>query len=382
MDFNLGEQEKMIQRTARDFAHKSVRPVAMEIDRKCEFPFELAREMGNMGYFGLPYPPRIRGARGAGYIGYVLVIEQLCRIAMVAGAIIGVNSLAEKSIFRHGSEEQKQRFLVPLTKGERLSSFAFTEAATGSDPRAIETRARPDGDDFIISGQKQFCRSCPSVSGGGGLLPGTKKDEKGRLSAFIVDTSSPGYNMRQPCETLGVRGLSPTVIYLDDVRVPWENLLGEPAAGYGIMLEAISVGKLAVATEAVGVGQGALELALNYARDRKAHGNPIAELLSIKWLLAEMTSRVEASRWLTYRAASLRDGGGKIAKESATAKLFASQAAVEVTGMAMQVHGAYGYMKDMEIERLYRDAKLTEIYEGVSEIQRVIIADNLLQEKG
>ncbi|HUU63939.1 MAG TPA: acyl-CoA dehydrogenase family protein [Dehalococcoidia bacterium] len=380
MDFNLGEQEKMIQGTARDFAHKSVRPVAMEIDRKCEFPFELAGEMGSMGYFGLPYPPGYGGA-GAGYIGYVLVIEQLCRIAMVAGAIIGVNSLAEESIFRYGSEEQKQRFLVPLTKGERLSSFAFTEAATGSDPRAIETRARPDGDDFIISGQKQFVALAPA-SQVAVVFARNEKDEKGRLSAFIVDTSSPGYNMRQPCETLGVRGLSPAVIYLDDVRVPRGNLLDEPAAGYGIMLEAISVGKLAVAAEAVGVGQGALELALNYAQDRKAHGNPIAELLSIKWLLAEMTSRVEASRWLTYRAASLRDGGGKIAKESATAKLFASQAAVEVTGMAMQVHGAYGYMKDMEIERLYRDAKLTEIYEGVSEIQRVIIADHLLQEKG
>jgi butyryl-CoA dehydrogenase len=380
VDFNLSEQEKMIQGTAGDFAHKSVRPVAMEIDRKCEFPFVLAGEMGNMGYFGLPYPPGYGGA-GAGYIGYVLVIEQLCRIAMVAGAIIGVNSLAEESIFRYGSEEQKQRFLVPLTKGERLSSFAFTEAATGSDPRAIETRARPDGDDFIISGQKQFVALAPA-SQVAVVFARNEKDEKGRLSAFIVDTSSSGYHLRHPCETLGVRGLSPTVIYLDDVRVPRENLLGEPAAGYGIMLEAISVGKLAVAAEAVGVGQGALELALNSARDRKARCNPIAELLSIKWLLAEMTSRVEASRWLTYRAASLYDVGDKIAKESATAKLFASQAAVEVTRMAMQVHGAYGYMKDMEIERLYRDAKLTEIYEGVSEIQRVIIADNLLQEKG
>ena len=209
-----------------------------------------------------------------------------------------------------------------------------------------------------------------------------EKDETGRLSAFIVETSSPGYHMRHPCETLGVRGLCPAVIYLDDVRVPKENLLGEPATGYGIMLEAISVGKLAVAAEAVGVGQGALELSLNYARDRKAYGSPIAELLSIKWLLAEMASRVEASRWLTYKTAFLRDQGAGITKESAMAKLFASQAAVDVTRMAMQVHGAYGYMKDMEIERLYRDAKLTEIYEGVSEIQRVIIADHLLREKG
>ena len=380
MDFKLSEHEKMIQRTARDFAERSVRPVAMEIDRKCEFPFELAREMGSMGYFGLPYPPEYEGG-GAGYTGYVLVIEQLCRAAMVAGAIIGVNSLAEESIFRYGSQEQKQRFLVPLAKGEKLSSFAFTEAATGSDPRAIETRARPDGDDYVITGQKQFVALSPA-SQVAVVFAREEKDEVGRVSAFIVETSSPGYHMRHPCETLGVRGLCPAVIYLDDVRVPKENLLGEPATGYEIMLEAISVGKLAVAAEAVGVGQGALELSLNYARDRKAYGNPIAELLSIKWLLAEMASRVEASRWLTYKTASLSDQGVSITKESAMAKLFASQAAVDVTRMAMQVHGAYGYMKDMEIERLYRDAKLTEIYEGVSDIQRVIIADHLLREKG
>jgi butyryl-CoA dehydrogenase len=177
-----------------------------------------------------------------------------------------------------------------------------------------------------------------------------------------------------------VRGLSPTVIYLDDVRVPAENLLGEKARGYGVMLEAISVGKLGVSAEALGVAQGALELSLNYAQERKAYGQPIAQLATIQWLLAEMASRVEASRWLVYRTAFVRDQGAGIMKEAAIAKLFASQAAVDVTRMAMQVHGAYGYMKDMEIERLYRDAKLTEIYEGVSEIQRVIIVEHLMRE--
>lgn len=373
MDFNLGESEKMIQNMARDFAEGSVRPIAMEIDRQCEFPFELAKKMGSLGYFGLPYPPDYGGV-GAGYIGYALVIEQLCRASMVAGAIIAVNSLSEEAIFRYGSEEQKQRSLVPLTKGVSISSFAFTEPATGSDPRAIETRARPDGDDYIITGQKQFIALSPASQ----VAVVFAKDETERVSAFIVETFSPGYTLRHPCETLGVRGLCPTVVYLDDVRVPRGNLLGEKAKGYGIMLEAVSVGKLGVAAEAVGVGQGALELSLNYAQERKAYGKPISDLLTIKWLLAEMASRVEASRWLTYRTAFLRDQGADIGKESAIAKLFASQAVVDVTRMAMQVHGAYGYMKDMEIERLYRDAKLTEIYEGVSEIQRVIIADRLL----
>jgi len=376
MDFDLREHEKMMQDMAKDFAERSVRPVAMEIDRKGEFPFELAREMGRLGYFGLPYPPNYGGV-GAGYIGYALVIEQLSRASMVAGAIIGVNGLAEEAIFRYGSEEQKQKFLVPLTKGA-ISSLAFTESATGSDPRAIETRARPDGDEYIITGQKQFIALSPASQ----VAVVFAKDETERVSAFIVETSSPGYTLRKSFETLGVRGLAPSVIYLDDVRVPKENLLGEKARGYGIMLEAISVGKLGVAAEALGVGQGALELSLKYAQERKAYGKPIADLLTIKWLLAEMASRVEASRWLTYRTAFVRDQGADIMKEAAIAKLFTSQAAVDVTRMAMQVHGAYGYMKDMEIERLYRDAKLTEIYEGVSEIQRVIIADHLLREKG
>jgi butyryl-CoA dehydrogenase len=376
MDFNLREHEKMIQDMAKDFAERSVRPVAMEIDRTGEFPFELAREMGRLGYFGLPYPPNYGGV-GAGYIGYALVIEQLSSASMVAGAIIGVNGLAEEAIFRYGSEEQKQKFLVPLTKGA-ISSLAFTEPATGSDPRAIETRARPEGDEYIITGQKQFIALSPASQ----VAVVFAKDETERVSAFIVATSSPGYTLRKSCETMGVRGLAPSVIYLDDVRVPKENLLGEKSRGYGIMLEAISVGKLGVAAEAVGVGQGALGLSINYARERKAYGTPITDLLTIKWLLAEMASRVEASRWLTYRTAFVRDQGTDIMKEAAIAKLFASQAVVDVTRMAMQVHGAYGYMKDMQIERLYRDAKLTEIYEGVSEIQRVIIADNLLREKG
>lgn len=377
MDLNLSEQERMIQNVARDFAERSVRPVAMEIDRRCEFPFELARQMGDVGYFGLPYPKEYGGV-GAGYLGYALVIEQLSRASMVAGALIGVNGLAEEAIFRYGSEEQKQRFLSPLAKGEHLSSFAFTEPATGSDPTAIETRARAEGDDYIIAGQKHFVSLSPASK----VAVVFAKDETERLSAFIVDTSSPGYELREACETLGARGLSPSVVYLDDVRTPGANLLRGEGRGSEIMLEATSVGKLAVSAEALGVGQGALELSLKYAQERKAYGRPIANLLSTKWLLAEMATRVEASRWLTYMTALVRDGGASILKESAVAKLFTSQAAVEVTSMAMQVHGAYGYMKDMEIERLYRDAKLTEIYEEVSEIQRVIIADHLLAERG
>ena len=375
MNFNLHEHEKMIKRTARDFAENVVRPVAAEIDDRCEFPSDLVLEMAGIGYLGLPYPSRY-GGEDAGYTGNVLVIEQLSRASMLAGAIIGVHGLAEEALFRYGSEVQKHDLLEPLARGDMLSSFAFTEAATGSDPRAIETRARRDGDDYIITGQKQFVALAPASQ----LTMVFARNESERLNAFIVENSSDGYNIRIPCGTMGVRGLCPSVVYLDDVRVPKGNLIGKPGAGYKIMLEAISAGKLAVSAQAVGVGQGALDLSLDYARERKAYGKPVGDMHSIKWLLAEMASRIEASRLLTYKAAFDKDAGAGIAKESSIAKLFASQAAVEVTRMAMQIHGAYGYMKEMEIERLYRDAKLTEIYEGVSEIQRVIIADHLLRE--
>ena len=375
MDFNLCEHHKMIRNTAKDFADKSIRPVAAEIDRKCEFPSDIVRQMGRMGYFGLQYPAKYGGS-DAGYIGLVLAAEQLSQASMVTGAIMGVMSLTGEALLQHGSEKQKQAFLTPLASGELLASFAFTEAATGSDPSAIETKARLDGGDYIISGQKQFV----AMAHASRLALVFAKDETEKVSAFLVETASPGFEIRHPCATMGARGLCPSVIYLDDVRIPKKNLVGKKSDGYNILLESMNIGKLVAAAEAVGVAQEALDLSLAYARERTAHQKPIGDLLTIKWLLAEMHVRIKASRLLAYEAAALRDEGRSIMKESATAKLFASQSAVDVTRMAMQVHGAYGYMSDMAIERLYRDAKLTEIYEGVSEIQRTIIANSLLRD--
>ncbi len=374
MDFNLSEQEKMIQSLSMDFAQRRVRPLAREIDRSGDFPFEIAREMGGLGFYGLPYPQEY-GGTAAGYASYVLAIEQLCRASMAVGAIVAINSLVEESIFRFGGDGQKRDFLLPLASGKSLGCFAFTEPATGSDPRAIVTRAKPEDGEYVIEGEKNFVSLSPAAD----IALIFAKDETERVSAFIVETSLPGFVLRRPCETMGVRGLGTSVVYLDGVRIPRNNLLGEKGQGYEILLEALSVGKLGVAAEAVGVAQEAIDLSLNYARQRMAYGRPIANLLTVQWLLAEMATRVEAGRWLTYRTAFLRDQGANIQKESAIAKLFCSQAAVEVTSMAMQVHGAYGYMKDLEVERLYRDAKLTEIYEGVSEIQRVIIAGHMVR---
>jgi alkylation response protein AidB-like acyl-CoA dehydrogenase len=377
MDFNLREHEKMLQRGAKDFANAEIRPKAEEIDIKCEFPFDIVSKMGQMGYFGLPYPADYGGS-GAGYTGFALVTEQLSRASMVTGAIMGVMSLTGEALFRHGSEGQRQTHLMSLASGALISSFAFTEAATGSDPSSIQTRAVPDGDDYIINGQKHFIALSPASK----MCLVFAMDETDMLSAFLVDTSSPGYQIRHSCATMGARGFCPCVIYMDDVRVPAKNIVGEKSNGYDILLESVSVGKLAISAESVGVAQEAFDLSIAYARERTAYDKPISNLPSIKGLLADMYSRIEAARLLTYKTASLRDEGKSILKASATSKLFCSQTVVDVTRMAMQVHGAYGYMADMPIERLYRDAKLTEIYEGVSEIQRVIIANHLLKEQG
>ena len=373
MDFNLSEREKMIQSTARGFAVREVLPRAAEIDRTAEFPMDLAREMGRMGYFGLAYPPEYGGS-SAGYVGYVLVIEQLSRASMTVGAIVAVSILSQESLFRFGSEAQKKKFLVPLVEGNILGCFCFTEPATGSDPKAIATKARLDGRQYVIEGQKNFISLAPVAS----QAVVFAKDETKRVSAFVVPTSAPGFQLREPCETLGLRGFGACVIYLDSVRVPKQNLLGEKGAGYEIMLEAISVERVGVAAQGVGVAQAALDLSVEYAGQRVANEKPIARMPTIQWLLAEMASRIEAGRWLAYRAAFLRDQGQSIRNDSAMAKLFCSQMAVEVTRMAMQVHGAYGTMKSLPVERLYRDAKMTEVYVGVSEIQRAIIASHLI----
>ena len=373
MDFSLTEQEKMLQKAAGDFA-KVVKPRAAEIDSSGEFPFDLVKEMGKRGYLGLPYPNKYGGG-GAGYLSYALALEQLCQASMTVGAIMAVNTVPEEAIFRFGSEGQKKTLLTPLAQGKLLGSIAFTEAETGSDPQLVTTIARKSGKGYVITGQKQFVALAPAANL---ALVFTRWEGKG-LNAFIIDTSSSGYNVREPCETMGVRGLGTSVVYLDEVYVPEQNLIGEEGQGFDILLEAISLGRFGVAVEGVAVAQAALELSLEYARQRKALGRPIAKLSTIQWHLAEMASRIEAGRWLVYRTAFLRDQGLDIKYESSLAKLFASQLAVEVTSMAMQICGSYGAMKTMPLERLYRDAKMTEIYVGVSEIQRSIIANYLIQ---
>ena len=374
MDFNLNEQQRMLQKAAKDFAVRSIKPRAAEIDASGQFPFKLAKEIGKRGYQGLPYPIEYGGS-GAGYLSYALALEQFCQASMTVGAIMAINTVPQEAIFRFGNEEQKKRLLSPLARGEKLGGIAFTEAETGSDPKAITTASKKSGDSYIINGQKQFVALAPAAN----LTLVFARGEGKRLNAFIVDTASPGYNLREPCQTMGLKGLGTSVVYLDDVRVPKENLLGEEGQGFDILREAISLGRLGAAVEGIAVAQAALDVAIDYAKQRKAMGRAMAKLPTIQWHLAEMASRVEAARLLVYRTAFARDQGQDIKYESSLAKLFASRIAVEVTGMAMQVGGSYGTMTTMPLERLYRDAKMTEIYVGISEIQRNIIAERLIE---
>jgi len=374
MDFNLSEQQKMLQRLAEEFAADVIKPRAAEIDAKSQFPFDLAKELGKRGYQGLPYPNQYGGSE-AGYLSYVLVLEQLCQASMTVGAIMAIDTVPEEALFRFGSEEQKKRLLSPLAKGDMLGSIAFTEAETGSDPREITTTSKKSGDGYVVTGQKQFVALAPAANL---ALVFARSEGKG-LNAFVIDTVSQGYNLREPCETMGLKGLGASVVYLDEVSVPQQNRLGEEGQGFKILLEAISLGRLGVAVEAVAVAQAALDISLDYAKQRKTLGRPIAKLPAVQWHLAEMASRIEAARLLVYRTAFLRDQGHDIKYESSVAKLFASQMAVEVTRRAMQVCGSYGTMTSMPVERLYRDAKMTEVYVGISEIQRNIIAEHLIK---
>lgn len=375
MDFDFTDAEQDVITTAREFAATKVRPRARQIDEQNRFPHDLAAEMGRLGLFGLHMPEEY-GGTATGYKSYVLAIEELCSASMTVGAIIAINALAEECLLRFGTEAQKQRYLPALVAGESLSTFAFTEGETGSDPRAITTTAVPDGDAYVITGEKTFASLAPSAS----VAIIFAKDDTGKVSAFLVDPTSKGFAIEKELECMGIRGEDVCPLALDHVRVPRANLLGQPGQGYGVLLTAINVGQLGIAAEAVGVARGALAMSLDYARNRMVRGKPMTDLPTIQTLLGEMSARTEAARWLTYRTADLKDKGRLTGKDASTAKLIASQAANEVVDMAMQIHGSYGYTKELEIERLYRDAKVTQIYEVVSEVQRLIIGSSIAQQ--
>jgi len=375
MDFSLTEQENMLRNMARDFAQKEVAPRAAAIDRSNEVPLDLASRFADLGFRGLPYPAAYGGG-DAGYLGFLLALEQVCEASVSAGAVMAVNNVPQEGIYRFGTEEQKKRLLAPLAGGRELGGIGFTEPDTGSDPRMIKTVCRPHRDGWLVTGQKMFMSLAPVLNK---VLLFTARSDGEGLNCFIAEPATPGFAVQEVLETMGIRGMGASIVNIDDLYVPRENLLGEEGKGFAILLEAISVERMSVAMQAVAVAQAALDASLGYAKQRIAQGKPIARMQAIQQMLADMAGKIEAARWLVYRVGFLRDRDRNIQYESSMAKTFASSVAVEVTSLAMQIHGSFGTMKSLPVERFYRDAKMTEIYVGSSEVHRSIVAANLVR---
>ncbi|MCL0095953.1 acyl-CoA dehydrogenase [Dehalococcoidia bacterium] len=378
MDFSLTEDQRMLQQMVRDFASNELEPVAAQIDESEEFPAENIKKMGELGLFGVTIAEGYGGS-GGDSIHLLLVTEEIARVCGSTSTIyLASLSLACYPIYKFGTEVQKRRFVVPLAGGEKLACFALTESGAGSDAAALEATAVPQGDSYLVNGSKIF------ITNGAEadvivLFATTDKSLRHRgIVALIVEKGMPGFSVGKEERKLGIRGSSTTELVFEDCRVPAQNRLGEEGQGFRIAMGAIDSSRITVAAQAVGIAQGALDASLGYAKERRQFGRPIADFQAIQWMLADMATAIDAARFLSYRAAYLKDQGLAFVKEAAMAKVFAAEAAMAATSKAIQIHGGYGYTKDYPVERYFRDAKITEIYEGTSEMQRMTVARHLL----
>lgn len=379
MDFALNEEQEIFRKTVREFAEKEIMPRAQEIDQKGEFPWDIIRKIADLGLMGLPFPEEYGGA-GGDTISYAIAVEEIARASgSVAITYSAHVSLACFPIYLFGTEEQKRKYLVPLARGEKIGAFGLTEPGAGSDAAAIKTRAVLDGDEWVINGQKIFITngSVADVV----IIAAVTDPAKGKkgISNFIVEKGTPGFRIGREEDKMGLRGSVTSELIFENCRIPKENLLGKEGEGYKQFLITLDGGRIGIGAMAVGLGMAALEAAVKYAKERVQFGQPIAEFQAIQWMLADMATELEAARLLVYRAAWLKEQGKRFTKEAAMAKLFASEAAVRACYKAIQIHGGYGYIKDYPVERLYRDARLTTIGEGTSEIQRLVIARHILE---
>jgi len=380
MDFRLTEEQEMIRRMVREFAESQVAPTAAERDEEERFDRAIFEQMAELGMTGIPWPEQYGGA-GADYLSYVLAVEELSRVDASIGVTLSAHvSLASWPIYKFGTEEQKQTFLRPLAEGKKIGAYCLTEPGSGSDAAAMRTTAVKDGGEYVLNGSKIF------ITNGGEAdiyivfaITDPALKHKG-ISAFIVEKGTPGFAIGKKEKKLGIRS-SPTVeVIFDNARVPAENRLGQEGQGFTIAMMTLDGGRNGIAAQALGIAQGALDHALAYAKERHQFGKPIASLQAIQFKLAEMATKIEAARLLTYQAAWLEDRGLPYGKASAMSKLFASDIAMEVTTEAVQIFGGYGYTREYPVERFMRDAKITQIYEGTNEIQRLVISNHLLKE--
>ncbi|MGP4076465.1 acyl-CoA dehydrogenase [Halobacillus sp. K22] len=373
MNFTLTEEQEMLRKMVRDFAKNEVEPTAAERDEEERFDREIFDKMAELGLTGIPWPEEYGGI-GSDFVSYAIAVEELSRICASTGVTLSAHiSLASWPIYKFGTEEQKKTYLSQLATGEKLGAYALSEPGAGSDVSSMKTQAKLDGDHYVLNGNKVW------ITNGGVadiyiVFAKTDPEAEGRgVSGFIVEKGTPGFSFGKKEKKLGIRSSPTTELIFEDCKIPKENLLGKEGEGFKIAMMTLDGGRNGIAAQAVGIAQGALDEAVAYAKDREQFGKPIAKLQGISFKLADMATEIEASRLLTYQAAYFESEGLPYSKASAMAKLYAGDAAMRITTEAVQVHGGYGYTKDYPVERYMRDAKITQIYEGTQEIQRLVI---------
>jgi alkylation response protein AidB-like acyl-CoA dehydrogenase len=379
MDFNYSEELLEIKRIAREFAENEIRPHVMEWDEKQIFPSEALAHLAQLGFMGVLIPAEYGGA-GLGYLEYVTVVEELSRVDGSIGISVAAhNSLCTAHIFEFGTEEQRQRFVVPLAKGEKIGAWSLTEPEAGSDAGGTQTTARLEGDHWILNGQKTFTTHGTYGDICVAMAVTDKAAGHHGISAFILEKGMPGFFPGKKENKLGLRASDTSTIIFEDCRVPKENLLGAPGEGFIDALKVLDGGRISIAALAVGMAQGAYEAALNYSKQRKQFGKTISEFQAIQFKLADMVTEIDSSRLLTHRAAWMKDQGMQTTIQSSMAKLYSGEVAVRVANECVQIHGGYGFIKEYPAEKFYRDVKLCTIGEGTSEIQRLVIAREILK---
>ena len=381
MNFDFTEEQLMIQESARDFSQNEIAPSAVERDIKAEFPSEIIRKMGELGFMGMMVSPDYGGA-GMDTISYVLAMIEISKVDASVGVIMSVNnSLVCWGLEEYGSDHIKQKYLTPLAKGEKLGAFALSEPEAGSDATQQHTMADKDGDFFVLNGMKNWITS--GISADYHIVMATTDKTKGHkgISTFVVEKGTPGFDHGKKEDKLGIRSSDTCSLIFENCRVPKENIVWDEGKGFNFAMNTLNGGRIGIAAQALGIAEASLEAAVKYSKERKAFGKEIANLQAIQFKLADMAMKLDAAKLLTLKAAAMKDAGQKYFAEAAMAKLYASKIAVECALEAIQIHGGYGYVREYLVERYLRDAKITEIYEGTSEIQRIVIARSLLDAK-
>jgi alkylation response protein AidB-like acyl-CoA dehydrogenase len=380
VDFHFTEEQDLLRSTIREFAESEIRPNMMEWDEKQEFPWDAVKQLAELGLMGIMFPEKYGGA-GLGYIEYALSVEELSRVCGSVGLTVAAhNGLCGNHMYLFGSEEQKQKYLVPLAKGEWVGAWSLTEPTAGSDAGGTRTVAVEDGDGWILNGAKTF--TTHGAVGKVCVIFAVTDKEKGKkgISSFVIEQGTPGYRAGKKENKMGLRASETSEVVMEDCRIPADQLVGERGEGFIQAMKILDGGRISIAALALGMARGAFEAALKYSTEREQFGRPISDFQAIQFMLADMATKIEAASLLTYRAAWLKDQGKTVTKESAMAKLYAGEIGVEVTDKALQIFGGYGLVKDYPAEKYFRDMKLCTIGEGTSEIQRLVIARELLKQ--